>query len=127
MTFSTDICPLCNHKLQLDIVSQGSKVITNYFCPRKPKTVTTIDSLGVRRHVDVFHYTNRIFQDGSIAEVMLEPYLLKHCIPINKTRIIYLPEGDEHPQLIAEIPLLTLDYSNQQKVIDKIKKLVLFS
>ena len=111
----------------LDIVSQGSKIITNYFCPRKPKTVTSIDGLGVRRHVDVFHYTHRQWQDGSIAEIMIEPYLLKHCIPINRTRIIFLPEGDEHPQLIAEIPLLQLDYSNIPKLTEKIQKLVLFS
>jgi hypothetical protein len=77
--------------------------------------------------VDVFHYTHRGWQDGSIAEVMVEPYLLKHCIPLNRTRIVYLPDGDENPQLIAEVPLLNLDYSNIPQLLNKIKKLVLFS
>jgi hypothetical protein len=111
----------------LDIVSQGSKIITNYFCPRLPKNIVTIDTLGVRRHVDVFHYTHRQWLDGSIAEIMVEPYLLKHCIPINRTRIIFLPEGDESPQLIVETPLLQLDYSNIPELTNKIKRLVLFS
>jgi hypothetical protein len=127
MTFSTDICPLCNHKLQFDFVSQGNKVITNYFCPRNPKTVKSRDSWGAIVMVDVFHYTNRIWQDGRIAEVMLEPYLLKHCTPLNRTRIVYLPEGEDPPEFIAEVPLLTLDYSKPQDIIHKIKTLVLFS
>ena len=126
MNFSTDICPLCNHKLQLDIVNEGGKVVTNYFCPRSPKRVW-VRSMAGNYQVDVFHYTNRSSQDGSIAEMMFDPYMLKHCTPINRTRIIYLPEEDESPQLICEIPLLDLDYANTAEVINKIKTLVLFS
>jgi hypothetical protein len=137
VTFPTDFCPLCGFKLQFEVEKPAipggghpwaNKLLTTYFCDQGSFDVKLMNSYVMQAMTRVYHYTHREYTNGPIIEIIIMPYLIRHCPNIDKTRLYYLPEGDEPMQFIAQTGLIkNLDYTNSEQVVDKLKKLTLFS
>ena len=140
MSFPTDFCPVCQHKMKFSIekeigisrmppYSLGSERIETRYCPRNALTVKLLNSKGEEQgDREVYHYTHRQYPEGILVEIILHPYMIRHCPAVNKTRLFHLPDGDLPPKLIVQTSLMkNLDYSKPEEVINKLKKLILFS
>lgn len=139
MMFPTDFCPVCGFKLKFDIADETSVTntfapalttakVTTHFCPINSFTVKVHGNYSPDYTTEVFHYVHREYPQGIVVEIIVLPYMLRHCPSINKTRLYYLPSEDEPMQLIAQMPLIkNLDYSKTTEVIAKLKTLTLFS
>lgn len=127
MNFSTTDCPVCGTKLTLDIKEEdNNKVLMTYYCAKNYFDIAYVKSMG-EKTVHVYHYSHIIFKEGSISQIIIGPYMFKHCKPINKTRIFFLPKEERPPELMVEIPLIDLDWSNEIEVIRKTKTILVFS
>jgi hypothetical protein len=126
MIFAKDFCPLCNSKLKCEFETE----VSTFFCSKQSMEIEIVGTHSERRKTNVFHYSHReflAFQNGSVAEIIIPPYMIRWAKFANKTKIYFLPEGDESPQLIAETTFLNLTSFDKQEIINKIKTLVTFS
>jgi hypothetical protein len=127
MNFSTDNCPICKSKLVLDIKSEDSnKVLMTYYCAKNYFDIAYVKSM-LEKTVQVYHYSHTIFKEGSISQIIVGPYMFKNCVPLNKTRIYFLPKEERPAELMLEIPIIDLDWSNESEVIRKTKTILVFS
>jgi hypothetical protein len=140
MSFPTDFCPICQFKLQTythdnigtSNAGLNSAKTTNYFCGRAGTSfiIKMVDAKGeVTGRTEVFHYIYKIYREHeTLVEIILHPYMIRHNLTANKTRLYFLPEDDTRPELIMTTSLLkNLDYSKPKETIDKLKKYILFS
>lgn len=84
MIFSTDICPLCGSKLQLDIFDDNAgKVWFKYFCEKKENVYNSTTQLKVKQS----HYMNDCFQGGSLVTMVIDIYEIYHSESNNMTSV----------------------------------------
>lgn len=124
MIFSTDRCPLCNEKLDLEIrdVAPG-KVVFVYKCPKTDIVRNDSNTAWIHKT----HYQNDSYKGGQLCEMVISPYILFHSESNNLTGVYKASHGRKPKKLLFRTTLLDLDYSKPQVVIGKLKLLVLFS
>ena len=108
--------------------SQNTDPMKEYFCANKPQIIGIVSrDMTHVKSTRVYHYSNRLWKDGQIVEIIIGDYLLQHLTASRLTKIYYLPVEDKPPQLIVSLPISDFDYSNHRKLIQRIKRLVLLS
>lgn len=124
MIFSTDRCPLCNEKLDLEIRDIApNKVVFVYKC--KKTDIVRNDSNSAWIHKS--HYQNDSYKGGQLCEMVIAPYVLFHSESNNLTGVYKSAQKGKPKKLLFRTALLDLDYSKPQNVVEKLKLLVLFS
>ncbi len=125
MIFSTDRCPLCNDKLQLEIHDgNDGKVWFKYYCEKKESVYNSTAQLKVNQ----CHYLNSCFQGGSLVTMVIGPYEIYHSESNNMTSVYDAKKvASFREKLIFRTKLLDLDYSQPHVVETKLKLLVTFS
>lgn len=127
MNFSTDKCPICQCKLSMDVQETSyNKVIMTYFCAKEYFDIGYVKSM-LEKTVKVYHYSHTIFNEGAVSQMIIGPYMYKHCTPLDKTRILFLPKEERPPELMVEIPIIDLEWSNELEVIRRTKTFLVFS
>ncbi len=121
MIFSTDLCPICSQKLQLEIVEGNKSVLLKYACENKG-IIRSSPTIGRQ----MSHYTNDCFSNGQVAMMIMPPFLLIHREAEGKTDV-FSSEHFDHNKIIFKSKLLDLDYSQPHVVLTKLKLLVTFS
>jgi hypothetical protein len=93
----------------------------SYTCPTKVKFF----SESKKETVLNSHFLIRVFPEGDIVSLVLFPYLINHNLGGSVTAItkIYLDKGRKY---ITSLPLLDIDYSKPQDVIERLNKLMIF-
>lgn len=128
MIFSTDRCPLCNEKLELEIrdltTKTGAKCVFVYKCPKTDIVRNDSNTANVIKT----HYQNESYTGGQLCEMLIPPYSLFHS-ESNDLTAVYKHEAKrgKPKKLLFRTALLDLDYSKPQVVLNKLKLLVLFS
>ena len=124
MIFSTDRCPLCNNKLEMQVISSlpKGKVAFLYYCEKREKIRNESDT-GVAYS---FHFEGRFFQGGEISIMNIQGYQLQHSKFHNRT-VVYRTSTVEPKKILFDCPLLDIDYTKPHIVTDKLKMLVTFS
>ena len=125
MIFSTDLCPLCSKKLQLEVVevAQG-KVHFRYYCDVKESVRDDSNTATVSKS----HYDNECFPKGGLVTMIIPPFMIFHSQANNMTSVYDSTRFPMSPnKLIFRTTLLDLDYSKPHLVTSKLKLLVTFS
>lgn len=125
MIFSTDKCPLCNEKLDLEIRDVApNKVVFVYKCKKTDILRNDSNTANIIKS----HYQNDSYGGGQLCEMIFPPYTLFHSESNNMTGVYKTdPRRGKPKKLLFRTALLDIDYSKPQVVIEKLKLLVLFS
>jgi len=128
MIFSTDRCPLCNEKLDLEIrdltTNTGTKIVFIYKCSKTDIVRNDSNTANVIKT----HYQNESYKGKQLCEMLIPPYTLFHSESSDMTGVYKTdPKRGKPKKLLFRTTLLDLDYSKPQVVIEKLKLLVLFS
>lgn len=123
--FNYDRCPLCQSKLDMNVLELDeltTKVIISYFCPQTVDYYSEAD----KKSAPTSHFAIRTFKEGDIVTIALYPYLLNYNLGNNTTAItkIYLNKSRKY---ITTLPLLDIDYNNPYATIARLDKLLIFS
>lgn len=124
MIFSTDRCPLCNEKLEMDVETESvfNSITFIYSC--KTKELRRNDSNT--NVVAQTHYESKFYGDDKYSRMIYPEFLVAHFSSINTTRI-FTNSTTEPNKFIFQIPLLDVDYSQTHAVCARLKLLVPFS
>lgn len=125
--FSTDRCPLCNHKLEMNVheihnLVEKNKIAFRYYCGKTEPVRTDDDMKAVARP----HYEYRILDGGGMAIMIYPPYQLEHS-RYHKTTKVYEVSSRTPKKLIFSTGTLDTDWQDAHAVTNKIRKLVVFS
>jgi hypothetical protein len=127
MIFSTDRCPICNAKLELEIreltTKQGGKVAFIYKCKKTEVVRNDSNTSNIART----HYQNDSYQGGQLCQMIIPPYILFHSESNEMTGVYKMGGFYEDKKLLFRTGLLDLDWAQPHLVIDKLKLLVIFS
>lgn len=126
MIFSTDRCPLCGDKLDLEIIeiAQG-KVAFDYTCKKRELVRNDTDTATIAET----HYKNACYKGGSLCSMIILPYRIFHSESNHMTSVY---DARHHARgsskkLIFRTKLLDLDYSRPHIALNRLKVLVTFS
>jgi hypothetical protein len=126
MIFSTDNCPLCGDKLDLEIIEVApGKVAFDYSCKKRELVRNDTDTATVAET----HYKNACYKGGSLCSMIILPFKLFHSESNHMTSVYdarKYPRGSSK-KLIFRTGLLDLDYARPQVVLNRLKVLVTFS
>lgn len=128
MIFSTDRCPLCKDKLDLEVreltTKHGGKVVFIYTCKREETIINDFDYVPSHQS----HYRNESYQGGQLCQMIIPPYTLYHSESNNLTGVYKgAISVKQSKNLLFRTALLDLDYSRTHVVLTKLKLLVTFS
>lgn len=125
--FSTDICPICGDKLELNVIElhnlkEKNAIAFRYYCNKK-ELVRSEDDM---KCVSKSHYSYHILDNGGRATMIYPPYQLEHS-RYNKTTSVYQVSSRKPKKLIFRSGSLDAEWSEPYTVLSKLKVLATFS
>jgi hypothetical protein len=125
--FSTDICPICHDKLELNVIElhnlkERNEVAFRYYCNRK-ELVRSEDDM---KCVSKSHYSYHILDNGGMVTMIYPPYQLEHS-RYHKTTKVFAVCSRKPKKLIFECPSLDAVWAQPYNVLSKLRVLATFS
>lgn len=128
MIFSKEICPICNGPLEDTNPHEGDIYTfckTTFYCCKQ--RVLMRDHTNTHNHLHT-HYCYTSFEDGTYYNVHLiyPPYSIYYSPSNHKMEVNLIRKHNSEVTLFS-IPPLNVDYSDVEKVVNKLKILNTFS
>lgn len=122
MIFSTTACPVCLSLLKREEAYEDAQHISiQIFYVCENIKFTFIDYWGTAR--TAHHYIYRANEKPNVS-MLFPPYGLEHT---KTSSLLFLISDVDSPKYIAELPLLDMDYTDTEAVLQKLHTLTTFS
>jgi hypothetical protein len=101
-----------------------NKVAFSYTCPQTTRT-RNVANTGFEQKS---HYIHTHYPKGSLVNMIIHPFILFHSQYNNLTSVFHNDlKACKEDEIIFRVRLLDMDYSNTHHVINRLKKLSVFS
>lgn len=123
MKLSYDTCLLCHSQLEMQVLDlSDNQVIISYICPTK----ITMYSEAKLKPEKASHCFIRTFAEGDIAVMIIFPYLLTYCFQVPGITKITKVFPDKQRKYLTTVPLLDIDFSKHQDIVERLDRLITF-
>lgn len=125
--FSTDICPICKQKLELNVVElhnlkEKNEIAFRYYC-NKTELVRSEDDM---KCIAKSHYSFHVLHEGGIATMIYPPFQIEHS-RYHKMTSVYGIDTRKPKKLIFRCASLDAEWAEPYTVLSKLRVLATFS